>query len=97
MVVDYPSSARGSATSFFLYAPRLIFWYKGSTIPNVLPQALIAQALAYAAYQNKELYEVGGNQSGIYDPGGAWGWLEVLVSTNFTRLVLGCIESTFCK
>jgi predicted membrane chloride channel (bestrophin family) len=60
MVVEYPSSARGSATSFFLYAPRLIFWYKGSTIPNVLPQALIAQALAYAAYQNKELYEVGG-------------------------------------
>ena len=32
------------------------------------------------------------NQSGIHDPGGWW-----LVSANFERLVLGCIEANFCK
>ena len=34
-------------------------------------------------------------QSGIHDPGGLVGWM--LVSANFERLVLGCIEAKFCK
>ena len=37
-----------------------------------------------------------GNRNGTDDPGGAWGgWM--LVSANFRRLVLGCIEAKFCQ
>ena len=36
-------------------------------------------------------------QSGTYDPGwGGWG-CGILVSANFGRLILGCIEAKFCR
>jgi len=69
MVVTYPSSSRGSATSFFTVTPRLIFWLHGSAIPNVLPQCLLAQAAAFVAWQSGDLivetFDVGKIEIGV--------------------------------
>jgi putative membrane protein len=50
MVVEYPSGAVGSATSFFTVTPRLIFKCTGSAVPHVLPQVTISCGLAVLAY-----------------------------------------------
>lgn len=50
MVVSYPSSAEGSALSFFTDTPRLIFWRRGSALPNIFPQTVVAVAISCLAY-----------------------------------------------
>ena len=43
----------------------------------------------------RHVHTTGGDQRGASDPAGVGGML--LVSANFGRLVLGCIEANFCK
>ena len=63
--------------------------------PLVLDKGPVLQLNIPCVYNAPpEIDDGDGNQSGTYDPGWRGG---VLVSANFERLVLGCIEAKFCK
>lgn len=49
MVVQYPTAAESSVWSFILYTPIVIFKYKGSIIPNLLPQIVITVGISILA------------------------------------------------
>jgi putative membrane protein len=49
MVVQYPTAAEASVWSFLIYTPSVILHYRGSIIPQLLPQVVIAVALSVVA------------------------------------------------
>eukprot|EP00928_Gymnodinium_smaydae_P033650 TRINITY_DN24044_c0_g1_i1.p1 TRINITY_DN24044_c0_g1~~TRINITY_DN24044_c0_g1_i1.p1 ORF type:complete len:401 (+),score=89.58 TRINITY_DN24044_c0_g1_i1:62-1264(+) len=49
MVVEYPSGAESSVWSFFTIYPRVLFQYRGSIVPALLPQVMMIQCIAFLA------------------------------------------------
>eukprot|EP00930_Biecheleria_cincta_P072135 TRINITY_DN59583_c0_g1_i1.p1 TRINITY_DN59583_c0_g1~~TRINITY_DN59583_c0_g1_i1.p1 ORF type:complete len:397 (+),score=56.62 TRINITY_DN59583_c0_g1_i1:78-1268(+) len=54
MVVQYTSGSEGSVCSFFTVTPFILFRCRGSVVPLVLPQILVAVACSFGAHWWKE-------------------------------------------
>lgn len=58
MVVAYASAAEGSIWSFFTVTPRIIFAYRGSILPKVFPQVLLAVLMAVLAREWNPVHDM---------------------------------------
>ncbi|CAE8704575.1 unnamed protein product, partial [Polarella glacialis] len=55
MVVEYRAGSEGNVFQFFTVTPRILFHYRGSIIPCLLPQMVLSQLLSlWANYLNDQ-------------------------------------------